>query len=236
VPEPAAPDQPDPGDPLVSVVPAEEAAGAGLDEQGLDRIATIPNLLTLVRLLCIPLFLWLLFGREDRAAAAMLLGALGATDWVDGYVARHFDQVSTLGKVLDPTADRILLIVAIGAIIADGSVPVWLAVAVLTREILVAGVAIFITVMGAARIDVTWVGKAGTFCNMFAFPLFLGGESTLGVADALHVAAWAFALPGLVLSYYAAAGYVPLAAQALREGRAGRAVVDAAEAAEGTTR
>src|SRR4051794_6628291 len=69
---------------------------------GEDRIVTIPNVISVVRLCCIPVFLWLLFGRDDQLAAAGLLAVLGATDWVDGYVARHYDQVSTLGKVLDP--------------------------------------------------------------------------------------------------------------------------------------
>lgn len=205
--------------------------GVGGADEGLDRILTIPNLLTLVRLLCVPVFLWLLFGREDRAAAAFLLAALGATDWVDGYVARHFHQVSDFGKIFDPTADRVLLIVGIGGILIDGSVPTWVAVAVLVREVLVAIVAVGISVLGAKRIDVTWVGKAGTFCNMFAFPMFLGGASDLSAADALAFGAWLFVIPGLALSYYAAAGYVPLAAEAVREGRATRAVH--AEAAGG---
>ena len=75
----------------------------------MDRILTAPNVITLVRLLCIPIFLWLLFGVHRQTAAAVLLAVLGATDWVDGYVARRYGQVSTFGKVLDPTADRLLV-------------------------------------------------------------------------------------------------------------------------------
>ena len=186
-----------------------------------DRIFTIPNLLSLVRLACVPLFLWLLFGRDDRYAAALLLAALGATDWVDGYVARHFDQVSSLGKVLDPTADRILLLVGIGAILVDGSVPAWVAIAALAREALVAVAALVLASLGATRIDVQWVGKAGTFALMVAFPLFLASKSTLGWRDTADVLAWVFAVPGLVLSYIAAAAYVPLARSALAERRVG---------------
>ena len=81
-----------------------------------SRILTVPNAITLVRLACIPLFLWLLFAQDDRASAAWLLGVVGATDWVDGYAARHLHQVSELGKVLDPTADRLVFIVCVGAI------------------------------------------------------------------------------------------------------------------------
>ena len=76
---------------------------------------------------------------DDRASAAWLLGVLGATDWVDGYVARHLNQVSELGKVLDPIADRLLFIVCVGGILIDGSVPTWFGVAVLAREVVVGG-------------------------------------------------------------------------------------------------
>lgn len=186
-----------------------------------DRILTIPNLLSLVRLACVPLFLWLLFGRDDRYAAALLLAALGATDWVDGYVARHFDQVSSLGKILDPTADRILLLVGIGAILVDGSVPAWVAIAALAREALVAVAALVLASLGATRIDVQWVGKAGTFALMVAFPLFLAAEADIGWAGTAEVLAWLWAVPGLVLSWYAALAYVPLARTALRAGRRG---------------
>ncbi len=216
------------GDEVVEAVDA--------DEEGLDRILTVPNILTLIRLLCVPLFLWLLFAEDDRAAAAVLLAVLGSTDWVDGYVARHYGQVSNLGKILDPTADRIMLIVAVGAIVVDGSVPGWVAGVVLVREVLVGITAVAISVIGATRIDVTWVGKAGTFCNMFAFPMFLGGASDLAIADGLEIGAWCFVLPGMALSWYAAAGYVPLAAQAVREGRAARAAHAAARDAGGAHR
>jgi cardiolipin synthase (CMP-forming) len=190
--------------------------------EGEDRILTIPNLLSVGRLLCIPLFLWLLFAKEDRARAAYLLGALGATDWVDGYVARHFNQVSTLGKVLDPTADRLLLGVGIVAILIDGSVPRWIAVMVLVREVLVGAAVVALAALGASRIDVTWFGKAGTFFNMFAFPLFLGGASGISWNDTARTLGWVFAIPGLILSYYAAVLYIPAARKALREGRSGR--------------
>jgi cardiolipin synthase len=189
---------------------------------GTDRILTLPNLVTLVRLACLPLFLWLLFGREDRAAAGWLLAALGATDWVDGYLARHLGQTSELGKVLDPVADRLLFVVGAGGILIDGSVPTWFAVVVLLRETLVGGTTVILAMLGAKRIDVTWWGKAGTFGLMVAFPLFLAANSDLswsGIADEL---AWIAGIPGLCLSLYAAAIYVPLARRALAEGRAAR--------------
>jgi cardiolipin synthase len=186
-----------------------------------DRILTIPNLLSVVRLALIPVFVYLLFGRDNRAAAASLLAFLGATDWVDGYIARHMNQTSTLGKILDPTADRLLLLVSVIAIIVDGSIPVAVAALVLAREGLVAIAALVLAAMGARRIDVTWYGKAGTFGLMFAVPLFLASESTLGWRDTAEVLAWVCAIPGLVFGYIAAVQYVPLAQRALREGRVG---------------
>jgi cardiolipin synthase len=184
------------------------------------QVLTLPNLITLARLACLPLFLWLLFGKEDRAAAAALLAVLGITDWVDGYLARHLGQVSELGKILDPVADRLLFIVGAGGILIDGSVPTWFAVIVLVRETLVGGATLVLAALGARRIDVTWFGKAGTFGLMIAFPLFLASHSDLSWADTAGVLAWIAGIPGLALSLYAAVLYVPIARHALREGRA----------------
>lgn len=188
------------------------------------RILTIPNVISIVRLLCIPLFLWLLFGEEDRASAAYLLAVLGATDWVDGYIARHWNQVSTLGKILDPTADRLLLAVGVIAILVDGAVPVVVAVLTIVRESAVAIAALVLAAMGARRIDVTWFGKAGTFGMMVAYPLFLvSHDPGLGWADTAEVLAWVAAVPGLVFGYISAAGYIPLGRRALAEGKAAAA-------------
>jgi cardiolipin synthase (CMP-forming) len=192
-------------------------------DESSSRILTVPNVLTVVRLLCLPVFLWLLFDQENRAAAAWLLGLLGATDFLDGYIARHFNQTSELGKILDPVADRLLFFVAIAAILVDGSVPPWFAWAVLIREVLVAVATLVLAAMGARRIDVTWYGKAGTFGNMFAFPLFLGSHSTVSYAGLCGFLAWCFGIPGLILSWYAALLYIPIARDALREARAARA-------------
>jgi cardiolipin synthase (CMP-forming) len=183
------------------------------------QVVTLPNLITLARLACLPVFLWLLFGKEDRAAAAALLALLGITDWVDGYLARHLGQVTELGKILDPVADRLLFLVGAGGILIDGSVPTWFAVIVLVRETLVGGATLVLAALGARRIDVTWFGKAGTFGLMIAFPLFLASHSDLSWADAAGVLAWIAGIPALAFSLYAAVLYVPIARRALREGR-----------------
>lgn len=194
----------------------------GVPSAGEDRVLTVPNAITVVRLACLPVFAWLLLAQDNPAAAATLLAVLGATDWVDGYVARRWNQVSTVGKVLDPVADRLLFFVAIVCIIIADAAPLWFCIAVLVRELLVAAATLALAMLGARRIDVTWSGKAGTFGLMFAFPLFVGGSSTVFYADLLTTLAWVAGLPALVLSYYAAARYVPLAVRALREGRAAR--------------
>jgi cardiolipin synthase len=188
------------------------------DEGGLDRVLTLPNVISLVRLACVPVFLWLLFGRENRVGAALLLGGLGATDWVDGYIARHFNQVSDLGKILDPIADKVLLVVGMVAILVDGSVPAVIFWPAIAREVLVAGTTVLLGALGARRIDVSWAGKCGTLLMMVAFPLFLWGHGH-GPATAV---AWVVAVAGLIMAWYAAATYVRPAVTALREGRDAR--------------
>jgi cardiolipin synthase (CMP-forming) len=188
-------------------------------QAGLDRIATIPNAISVIRLLCVPVFLWLLFGRENRLGAALLLGGLGATDWVDGYIARHFNQVSDLGKVLDPIADKVLLVTGMIAILIDGSVPPIIFWPAIAREVLVAATTVLLGALGSKRIDVSWAGKCGTLLMMVAFPLFLWGHRE-GPAYAV---AWVVAVAGLIMAWYAAATYVAPARDALREGRAARA-------------
>ncbi|HAM00648.1 MAG TPA: CDP-diacylglycerol--glycerol-3-phosphate 3-phosphatidyltransferase, partial [Acidimicrobiaceae bacterium] len=147
------------------------AAGSGpADEEALGRVLTVPNLVTAVRLACVPVFVWLLFGAHRQVAAAILLAVLGATDWVDGYVARHFHQVSTLGKVIDPVADRVLVLTSVSSIIVVGAVPLWFGVGTVAREAVVSAAVLLLAALGAERIDVLWVGKAGTFGLMFAYP------------------------------------------------------------------
>lgn len=189
------------------------------------RVLTAANGFTTVRLLCVPVFVWLLSRphRADWFAAAALLAALGATDWVDGQLARRLHQVSAVGKVLDPTADRILLAVAGIGIVAVGAVPAWVAAVALTREAVVAFGAIGVVLAGGRRIDVQPVGKAATFALMCALPLFLAGHSHVGWHRAAEAAAWVFTVPGLVLGWVSVLTYLRLARAALAEGRAARA-------------
>jgi cardiolipin synthase (CMP-forming) len=192
---------------------------------GKQRIWTIPNAISIVRLLLVPVFLWMLWKPEPaRRGAAVLLAGLGASDWVDGYIARHFDQGSELGKVLDPTADRVLLVAAAVALLREGlgtpiDFMIWV---VLVRELLIAIATVALGVAGARRIDVVWAGKAGTLALMFALPMFLLADAAPSVRTVFDVLGWLFAIGGIGLGYYAAARYVPAARAALREGRAAR--------------
>jgi len=203
------------------------------DDQ-LDRILTVPNVITLVRLACIPLFLWMLFGKHWQTASAVLLGVLGATDWVDGFVARRYGQVSTFGKVLDPTADRLLVATAVISVMVYGAVPLWFGIATIAREVLVSVMVLLLASLGAARIDVLWVGKAGTFGLMFAYPTFLLAYGDATWQEPFKVIAWVTGIVGLALAWYAAGSYIGPARDALRKGRAARRSREAEPGMKGT--
>lgn len=177
----------------------------------LARVWTVPNAISAARLACVPVFLWLLFGPGATVAAASLLAFLGCTDWVDGWVARRFGQVSTLGKVLDPTADRVLLAAAAVGGLAYGAVPVWVFAVVFARETLVSIGALVLAARRAPRMDVVWMGKAGAFGLMFALPLFLFGHSGLSWHPYPEALAWVFVIPGMTLAWVALGGYVAAA-------------------------
>ena len=189
---------------------------------GEDRILTVPNLISAARLAGIPLFLWLLFSSGDRWGAALLWGALGATDWVDGWWARRFNSVSKVGKLLDPITDRAVLLAGVFAVGFDGSVPWWLVVLTLAREGIVAVVGLVLLSLGAKPIDVTWWGKCATFGLYFCFPLLLAGASDIAAADGFRIAGWVCAVPSLAYSYLSAVQYIPLGLESLRQGRAER--------------
>jgi len=194
-----------------------------MSPDGEDRILTVPNLVTLVRLLGIGVFVWVLFGAHHQTAAAILLAVLGATDWVDGFVARRFHQVSNLGKILDPLADRLLVGTAVISVIVYGAVPLWFGIATVTMEGVVSLAVLVLASLGAERVDVLFVGKAGTFGLMFAYPTFLLGHGTAGWQEPVRVIGWVTGIPALALAWIAAAAYIPVGYRALKAGRAGRA-------------
>jgi cardiolipin synthase (CMP-forming) len=183
------------------------------DEPGevTGRILTVPNLLSFARLAVLPIiYLDLVNGNLTRAF--VLLAVFAATDWLDGYIARRFDQVSRLGQVLDPISDRVLfIVVGIGFVVA-GIVPLWVVLLLLARDLAVLLVGGVLLLRGRSQLpEVTRVGKAATFGLMWAFPLWLMaaivGDGPSDPQPALNALAWVTYLINVVLYYLAAIGY-----------------------------
>jgi len=163
------------------------------------RIATIPNLISAIRIALVPVFLWLMFGPNDYTAAGWLLGAIGATDWVDGFLARRLGQVSELGKLLDPVADRFAVASAVVAGWITGTIPWWIAALLVLRESLVAIGAAYLASRTGEKIPVRLLGKMGTMGLYVAIPNFI---IEAGTGYAFHLwTAWIAVIPGLVLYY-----------------------------------
>lgn len=191
---------------------------------------TWPNAVTVIRLALMPVFVWLLFSTDHRADAAWLLAFLGVTDWIDGVLARRLHQVSNVGKIIDPVADRLLVIIGLLSVAAAGGVPWWFALCTLAREIIVAVLTLVLAALGATRIDVLWWGKVSTFALMTTFPLFLLTTNPHHAALATwqrlaRDGCWVIGVAGLALSWAVLFGYVRPALAALRAGRQGRRIL-----------
>ena len=193
-------------------------------EIGPTKIATLPNLITLIRLLTLPVFVTMLLVNEQRAGAALLLGVLGMTDWVDGWIARRFNQTSQFGMVFDPFVDRALFVVGTGSVLIDGGVPLWFCICILVREVFVGLMMAIGTLVGMKRFPVSIWGKRYTFLLMTAVPLLLLGTSTHVTADAAWLGGWFLGIPGLVMSYVVGVLYIPVVLRNVRLGRAERAL------------
>ena len=168
-------------------------------------VVTIPNAVSVVRLLLIPVFVWLVL-IEQTAWAGVLLGFIGATDWIDGYLARRLDQVSEVGKMLDPIADRLAVAVAVVLGLIVGVLPPWFAWAIIVREAVIGIGAVYGWMHGVRRLDVRWLGKTATFLLYFAVTGFY-------LADGLDLRwVWwgsvALGVPGLVSYYIVAFAYL----------------------------
>jgi cardiolipin synthase (CMP-forming) len=143
------------------------------------RVLTIPNLVSAVRLALVPVFLWLLFGPHSYLAAGLLLGGIGATDWVDGFLARRLNQVSEVGKVLDPVADRLAVVAAVVGGWVAAVLPWPFALALVVRESVIALGAVVAAWRWHVRIDVRFLGKVATFglySAIASFFVYAGGE------------------------------------------------------------
>lgn len=204
---------------------ASEAASEAAPRDPMDRIVTIPNGISALRLAGVPVFLWLLLGPRSQTADWWALGILvasAASDWLDGKIARALNQQSRLGQLLDPAADRLYIVATIIALAIRGIIPWWLVGLLAARELLLAGVLAVLRRHGYPALQVSFVGKTATLCLLYAFPLLLLGSHPASYAEVARVAGWAFAIWGSALYWCAALLYLEQARRLLAADRADR--------------
>ena len=175
-----------------------------------ERIWTIPNLISVARLLGVPVFLWLVLGLRTAAGdwwAVGLLIAAGASDWLDGKIARALNQQSRLGQMLDPAADRLYIAATIIALAVREIIPWWLVAVLAARELVMAIVLAILRRRGWAALQVSFVGKTATLCLLYAFPLLFLGSHVSVYAETARVAGWSFVIWGSALYWCSALLY-----------------------------
>lgn len=185
-----------------------------------DRVWTIPNALSALRLAGVPLFLWLVLGPKDDAWAVAVLAAGGITDYLDGKIARRYNLASRLGALLDPAADRLYVLATLAALTDRGIVPIWLSATIVGRDIVLAIGLIVLRRHGHPPPEVTWLGKAATLNLLYAFPLLL---LSIGDNTFEHLArpfAWAFTAWGTWLYLWTGWSYLVDERRLIARGRA----------------
>ena len=189
---------------MSEIVPALEHT----DEPGADRLWTIPNALSILRLFGVPLFLYLVLGPHENAWAVVVLAVSGFTDWLDGVLARALHQTSNLGALLDPLADRLYILATLVGLVLRHIIPLWLAIVIVGRDV-VLGIALpLLRRAGYGPPTVHYLGKAATFCLLYAFPLLLLGTYDNQTAYVAKAIAWGFTIWGSTLYVWAGAVYL----------------------------
>lgn len=183
------------------------ATGSG-PAYDVDRLWTVPNGLSFLRLLGVPLVVWLILGPQADALAVVVLVVAGVTDWLDGYLARAWNQRSRVGQMLDPVADRLYILAIIGSLAIRGIIPWWLVIVLAARDVMIAILVPILHTRGYSSLPVHFLGKAATFCLLYAFPLVLLGVGDTTLALVARVVGWAFALWGTGLYWWAGLLYV----------------------------
>lgn len=183
-----------------------------------DAIFTIPNILSFLRLIGVPVFLVLILMHHD-VGAIVLLAIASLTDWLDGKLARGLHLVSRLGQVLDPIADRLYIIATVIGLAVRGILPWWLLVVLLARDVMLLCLVPFLRTRGYTSLPVHYVGKAATFCLLYALPLVLLGAGPWGFSPIARIIGWAFAIWGTFLYWYAGLLYVRQGRMLLRASR-----------------
>lgn len=184
-------------------------------EEVSNRILTVPNLLSALRLVGVPVFLWLLFNGHDMWALGVL-AASGVSDYLDGKIARRFNLVSRLGQLLDPVADRLYTLSTLVALTIRDVIPLWLLLVLLARDLFMGVVVLMLQRVGQTGLPVHYVGKAATFNLLYAFPILLLSTVPGPVGDLAKPVGWAFAWWGVGLYLVAAVLYAVQAASVLR--------------------
>jgi cardiolipin synthase (CMP-forming) len=167
------------------------------------RVLTIPNLITIIRLACVPVFLWLILVPEADGWAVAVLMASGVSDYADGYLARRLHQTSIVGQILDPVADRLYILSTVFGLAARDIIPWWLAVLLPARDAFLWGLVPFLRTRGYSSLPVHFLGKAATANLLYAFPLLLLGDGAGAVAALSKVFGWAFVIWGTGLYWWA---------------------------------
>jgi cardiolipin synthase (CMP-forming) len=168
-----------------------------------DRILTIPNVISFLRIALIPVFVVLIVDPDTTFAGLVLFVLVVATDWVDGAIARATGQVSELGKVLDPVADRLAIAAGLIALVVRDAFPLWAALLILVRDLAILVVGIVLLVKRRARIDVRYIGKVATFTLMTSIGCIAWGNLGYVLSEAALACGWAFFAAGIV-EYYVA--------------------------------
>jgi len=172
-----------------------------------QELRTVPNMLSTLRLLLVPVFLILILNHQNWQAVVVLAIA-SITDYLDGYFARRFKQVTRLGQLLDPAADRLYIFATLIGLTLVGYIPAWLAIVIISRDLLMLIVYPILASHGYGPLPVHYLGKAGTFALLYAFPLLLISAAFPNIAMVVLPVAWAFALWGVGLYWWA--GFVYL--------------------------
>jgi cardiolipin synthase len=184
-----------------------------------DRVLTLPNVLSVLRLFGVPVFLWLLLGPHADGWALVVLMVSGFTDWADGVLARRLNQTSALGAMLDPLADRLYILATLAGLVLRHIIPLWLASVIVGRDVVLTVALAVLRRHGYGPFAVHYLGKAATFCLLYAFPFLLIGAHHGPVADFARPIAWAFTIWGTGLYLWAGVVYLNQARQLVREAR-----------------
>ena len=172
------------------------------------RVVNLPNALSFLRILMVPLFLWLVLVPELDGIAIGVLVLSGFTDYLDGKIARATGQITSLGALLDPVADRLFILAVVIGLGMREIIPWWLALSLPLRDVLLLLLVPFLRTRGFSSLPVHFLGKAATAVLLYAFPLLLLGDATGAVANLARVFGWAFSIWGVALYWWAGLLYV----------------------------